>query len=75
MLEKTPDGVTHGLFARFAKKEDVNAYMQDPGRLKIARELVIPYYNVWTPSLNHLGFSISGYFWTVDLLLLSSLLR
>jgi hypothetical protein len=45
VLEKTADGVTHALFARFAKKEDVDAYMQHPGRVTIARELVGPYYN------------------------------
>lgn len=60
MLEKTTDGVTHALFARFAKKEDVDAYMQHPGRLTIARELVIPYYNVCTRASSQLGFPISG---------------
>lgn len=44
--ERTADGVTHALFARFAKKEDVDAYMVHPARASIARELVIPYYNV-----------------------------
>lgn len=45
VLEKTVDGVTHALFARFANKEDVDLYMEHPGRKTIARELVIPYGN------------------------------
>jgi hypothetical protein len=58
VLEKTADGVTHALFARFAKKEDVDAYMQHPGRVTIARELVGPYYNVCTRGSSQLGFQV-----------------
>jgi hypothetical protein len=45
LLEKTVEGYTHGLFARFATKADVDAYMEHPGRWAIAKELIIPYYN------------------------------
>ncbi|XP_024381549.1 stress-response A/B barrel domain-containing protein UP3 [Physcomitrium patens] len=45
VLEKTVDGVTHALFARFMAKEHVELYMQSPERKRIAVDLVIPYYN------------------------------
>lgn len=47
VLEKTVDGVTHALFARFMAKEHVELYMQSPERKRIAVDLVIPYYNVF----------------------------
>jgi hypothetical protein len=46
VAKKTAEGVTHALFQRFSTKEDLDQYMQNPQRWRIARELVIPFYHV-----------------------------
>jgi hypothetical protein len=46
VVGRTPEGVTHALYERFPSKETLEQYMQHPARLKVAEELIIPYYNV-----------------------------
>jgi hypothetical protein len=45
VVGRTPEGVTHALYERFPSKETLEQYMQHPARLKVAEELIIPYYN------------------------------